>query len=122
MRHARELRARQGQFGFLRFHPLQHVVHLLALAAITGQVAQDADGGQIRRYNVDGEALTRAQQDIWGLNAIPDAPGHEIVLADSSPLTGFDRFNPVSIVSHSIAKHMQEVVLEALARQRPWAN
>lgn len=82
----------------------------------------DADGGQIRRYNVDGEALTRAQQDIWGLNAIPDAPGHEIVLADSSPLTGFDRFNPVSIVSHSIAKHMQEVVLEALARQRPWAN
>jgi len=82
----------------------------------------DAAAGQIRRYNVDGEALTRAQQDIWVVNNIPDAPGHEIVLDDPAPLTGFDRFNPVKIVSHSIAKHMQDVVIEALAAQQPWAN
>lgn len=82
----------------------------------------DAADGQIRRYNVDGEALTRAQQDIWGVNNLPDAPGHEIVLDDPSPLTGFDRFNPISIVSHSIAKHMQDAVLEALAEQQPWAD
>lgn len=82
----------------------------------------DAADGQIRRYNVDGEALTTAQQDIWGVNTIPDAPGHEIVLDDPSPLTGFDRFNPVSIVSHSIAKHMQDVVIEALSQQQLWAN
>ncbi len=82
----------------------------------------DAVDGQIRRYNVDGEALTKAQQDIWVVNNIPDAPGHEIVLDDPSPLTGFDRFNPFKIVSHSIAKHMQDVVIEALREQRPWAN
>lgn len=82
----------------------------------------DAADGQIRRYNVDGEALTKAQQDIWVVNNIPDAPGHEIVLDAPSPLTGFDRFNPFKIVSHSIAKHMQDVVIEALSEQRPWAN
>jgi len=82
----------------------------------------DAADGQIRRYNVDGEALTQAQQDIWVVNGIPDAPGHEIVLDDPAPLTGFDRFNPVSIVSHSIAKHMQDVVIEALSQQQPWAH
>lgn len=82
----------------------------------------DAADGQIRRYNVDGEALTRAQQDIWVINNIPDAPGHEIVLDDPSPLTGFDRFNPISIVSHSIAKHMQDAVLDALSQQQPWAH
>lgn len=82
----------------------------------------DAADGQIRRYNVDGEALTKAQQDIWVVNNIPDAPGHEIVLDDPSPLTGFDRFNPISIVSHSIAKHMQDVVIEALSQQQPWLH
>ena len=82
----------------------------------------DAADGQIRRYNVDGEALTKAQQDIWVVNNIPDAPGHEIVLDDPSPLTGFDRFNPISIVSHSIAKHMQDAVLDALTQQQPWRH
>ncbi|MDR7193944.1 hypothetical protein [Luteimonas terrae] len=93
-----------------------------ALGLDPGTAKADAADGQIRRYNVDGEALTQAQQDIWGINSIPDAPGHEIVLDDPSPLTGFDRFNPISIVSHSIAKHMQDVVIEALSQQLPWAN
>lgn len=81
----------------------------------------DAADGQIRRYNVDGEALTQAQQDIWVVNNLPDAPGHEIVLDDPAPLTGWDRFNPVAIVQHSIDKHMQDAVLDALTRQQPWA-
>ncbi len=81
----------------------------------------DAADGQIRRYNVDGEILTKTQQDIWVVNTIPDAPGHEIVLDDPAPLTGFDRFNPFAIVSHSIAKHMQDAVLDALSQQQPWA-
>ncbi|MCD9028000.1 alpha/beta hydrolase [Luteimonas sp. BDR2-5] len=82
----------------------------------------DAADGQIRRYNVDGEALTKAQQDIWVVNNLPDAPGHEIVLDDPAPLTGWDRFNPISIVKHSIDKHMQDAVLDALQQQQPWAN
>lgn len=93
-----------------------------ALGLDPGTAKADAADGQIRRYNVDGEALTTAQQDIWVVNGVPDAPGHEIVLDDPSPLTGFDRFNPVSIVSHSIAKHMQDVVIEALTQQQPWVN
>lgn len=82
----------------------------------------DAADGQIRRYNVEGEALTKAQQDIWVVNNLPDAPGHEIVLDDPAPLTGWDRFNPVAIVKHSIDKHMQDSVLDALQQQQPWAN
>ncbi|WP_149195112.1 phospholipase [Luteimonas suaedae] len=82
----------------------------------------DAAAGQIRRYNVDGEALTTAQQDIWGVNGIPDAPGHEIVLDDPDPLTGWNRFNPIAIVQHSGELHLQGAVLEALREQRPWAS
>lgn len=80
----------------------------------------DAEAGQIRRYNVDGEVLTTAQQDIWGVNGIPDAPGHEIVLDDPDPLTGWNRFNPVAIARHSGELHSQGSVLEALREQRPW--
>lgn len=82
----------------------------------------DAADGQIRRYNVDGEVLTKAQQDIWVVNNIPDAPGHEIVLDDPAPLSGWNRFNPIAIASHSIAKHMQDAVLEALTQQQPWVH
>ncbi len=84
--------------------------------------ADVADSGQIRRYNVDGEALTKAQQDIWIVNNIPDAPGHEIVLDDPAPLTGLSRFNPISIVKHSGQLHMQDSVLDALRQQQPWAQ
>lgn len=79
-----------------------------------------AADGQIRRYSVDGEALTRAQEDIWVVNGIPDAPGHAIRLDDPAPLTGWDRFNPVAIVRHAGELHLQDAVLDALGQQRPW--
>ena len=79
-----------------------------------------AADGQIRRYSVDGEALTRAQEDIWVVNGIPDAPGHAIRLEDPAPLTGWDRFNPVAIVRHAGELHLQDAVLDALDQQRPW--
>lgn len=82
----------------------------------------DAEAGQIRRYNIDGEALTQAQQDVWVLNGIPDAPGHEIVLDDPDPLTGWNRFNPIAILQHSGDLHLQGAVLEALREQRPWES
>lgn len=85
-----------------------------------GAAKADAEAGQIRRYNIEGEALTKTQQDIWVVNGIPDAPGHEIVLDDPAPLTGWDRFNPIAIVGHSGQLHMQDSVLDALRTQRPW--
>ncbi|NZA26163.1 phospholipase [Luteimonas sp. SJ-92] len=87
-----------------------------------GAARAGAEAGQIRRYNVDGEALTKAQQDIWVVNGIPDAPGHEIVLDDPAPLTGWSRFNPIAIVQHAGELHSQDSVLDALRAQRPWEN
>lgn len=96
----------------------------------------DAANGQIRRYNVDGDPLTTAQQDTWGLNHLmPDAPGHEITLdSPYPPLEGPQwTWNPVEygrrVADHARAKleragelHSQQGVLDALEQQRPWES
>lgn len=94
----------------------------------------DAAGGQIRRYNISGDPLTAAQEDTFGVSAImPDAPGHEINLADPYPSIPGPEFtwNPIEygrrVAEHAQAKleragalHGQQGVLDALQRQQPW--
>ncbi|MBT2747225.1 MULTISPECIES: Mbeg1-like protein [unclassified Lysobacter] len=50
-----------------------------------------AEDGQIRRYNVDGDPLTGAQQGVELINGMPDAVGYELNLAHpggwANPLT-----------------------------------
>ena len=99
-----------------------------------GQAKQDAENGLIRRYNVDGDPLTAAQEDTPGLNRImPDAPGHEITL--DSPLPPIDppkwTWNPIEMAQRTAdylkAKaervgdlHRQQTMIDALEQQRPW--
>jgi len=94
----------------------------------------DAEAGQIRRYNVDGDPLTTLQQDTWGLSgAMPDAPGHEITLdSPYPPLEGLEwTWNPVEyakrVADHAQARlaragelHGQQGVIDALEQARPW--
>lgn len=94
----------------------------------------DAAAGQIRRYNISGDPLTAAQEDTFGTRWImPDAPGHEINLADPYPeISGPEwTWNPIEyaqrVAEHAQAKleragqlHGQQGVLDALEQQRPW--
>lgn len=95
----------------------------------------DAANGLIRRYNVEGDPLTAAQQDTPGLNRImPDAPGHEITLDDPLPpleAPEWDWRHPIDSakeqVQHQKDKierlgdlHRQSTMIEALETQRPW--
>ena len=94
----------------------------------------DAADGQIRRYNISGDPLTAAQEDTWGTRTLmPDAPGHEINLADPYPPIEGPEFtwNPIEmgqrLYEHGQAKlertgalHGQQGVLDALAQQQPW--
>jgi len=94
----------------------------------------DAEAGQIRRYNVDGDPLTTLQEDTWVVNrAMPDAPGHEITLdSPYPPLEGPEwTWNPIEygkrVAEHAQARveragelHSQQGVIDALAQQRPW--
>lgn len=99
-----------------------------------GTARADAAGGQIRRYNIDGDPLTAAQEDTWGTRTLmPDAPGHEITLDDPYPPIEGPEFtwNPVEygkrVYEHGQAKleragalHGQDGVLDALRQQQPW--
>ncbi|MGH8033415.1 MAG: hypothetical protein ACREO8_13910 [Luteimonas sp.] len=92
----------------------------------------DAEAGQIRRYNIGGEVLTAAQEDVIGLrNLMPDAPGHEINLADPAPpqldTSGPFWEQPGHLAQYLIDKvarpaqlHQQQPVIDALTQQRPW--
>ena len=94
----------------------------------------DAADGQIRRYNISGDPLTAAQEDVWGTRTVlPDAPGHEINLDDPYPPIEGPAFtwNPVEygkrVYEHAQAKleragalHGQDGVLDALRQQQPW--
>lgn len=96
----------------------------------------DAADGQIRRYNISGDPLTAAQEDTFGVSSImPDAPGHEINLADPYPpihgpdLTDWPWVVAGNIAEHAQAKleragalHGQQGVLDALRADRPWDN
>ena len=97
------------------------------------QAKQQAEDGLIRRYNVAGDPLTAAQEDVWLLNNIPDAPGYEITLADPLPpipppdLTDWPWKVAENVAEYVQAKaervadlHRQSTMIEALREQRPW--
>ena len=95
-------------------------------------VKNDAENGQIRRYNVGGEILTAAQEDVPILNGIPDAPGHEITLDDPDPPQAPEfTWNPIEMAKRTAeyvadqAKRPLELhglgpVIEAMQTQQPW--
>lgn len=100
-----------------------------------GAAKSDAANGLIRRYNVEGDPLTAAQQDTPGLrNIMPDAPGHEITLDSPLPpleAPKWDWRNPIDSgkaqIEHQKDKlerlgdlHRQSTMIEALETQRPW--
>lgn len=107
---------------------------LRGLGLDPAQARQDAEGGQIRRYNISGDPLTGAQEDTFGLSSImPDAPGHEINLNDPyAPVPGPDLTDWPWVVAGNIkdyaqakleragALHSQQGVLDALEQQHPW--
>lgn len=94
----------------------------------------DAAGGQIRRYNISGDPLTGAQEDVFGSKwVMPDAPGHEINLADPYQAVQAPEWtwNPVEMARRTYeygqaklertgALHGQQGVLDALEQQQPW--
>lgn len=97
------------------------------------QAKAAAEDGLIRRYNVAGDPLTAAQEDVWGLNNIPDAPGFEITLDDPLPpipapdMTDWPWVVAQNVYEYGQAKlervadlHRQGTMIEALGEQRPW--
>lgn len=99
------------------------------------QAKQDAENGLIRRYNVDGDPLTAAQEDTPILSGImPDAPGHEITLDNPLPpieKPDWDWLHPIEsgkeLAQYYKDKaervgdlHRQETMIQALTEQRPW--
>src|SRR5690606_26550090 len=60
------------------------------------------------------EILTHLQEDSIPLKwAMPDAPGHEIVLPDPDPLSFFERLVPGRMLMHRVDLHYIEAVMEA---------
>ena len=75
---------------------------------------REAEQGAIRSYRVDNEILTHLQEDSIPLKwAMPDAPGHEIVLPDPDPLSFFERLVPGRMLMHRVDLHYIEAVMEA---------
>jgi hypothetical protein len=75
---------------------------------------QEAEQGLIRSYRVENEILTHLQEDSIPLKwAMPDAPGHEIVLPDPDPLSFFERLVPGKMLMHRVDLHFIEAVMEA---------
>ncbi|MEH6418384.1 Mbeg1-like protein [Pseudomonas sp. CGJS7] len=97
-----------------------------------GTVKDDAANGQIRRYNIGGEILTAAQEDVPVLNKIPDAPGHEINLDDPDPPKAPDfTWNPIEMAKRTAEYVADKVkrpgelhaiapVIDAMKQQQPW--
>lgn len=94
---------------------------------------RDAENGLIRRYNVGGEILTAAQENVPGLRDImPDALGHEVHLDDPHPPKAPDfTWNPIEMARRTAefveakARRPGELhglgpVIEAMQTQRPW--
>ncbi|QWF17372.1 Mbeg1-like protein [Lysobacter capsici] len=105
---------------------------LRGLGLDPGTVKNDAENGQIRRYNVGGEILTAAQEDVPLLNGIPDAPGHEITLDDPHPPQAPEfTWNPIEMARRTAEYvadkatrpgelHAIGPLIEAMQTQQPW--
>jgi hypothetical protein len=81
-----------------------------ALGKSPYEARQQADAGQIRAYQVDGDPLTGVQDDVPGLNAIPDALGHELNLKGPKVGPGLPDVTKA---------HFQDVIIDGLRNQIP---
>jgi len=81
-----------------------------ALGKSPYEARQQADAGQIRAYQVDGDPLTGVQDDVPGLNAIPDALGHELNLKGPKVGPGLPDVTKA---------HFQDVIIDGLRNQTP---
>ena len=92
---------------------------------------QQAENGLIRRYAVDGEILTTAQEH----SPLPDAVGHKITLHDPDPVAKpdihwYDWLDgkaevleakyAVDVAKHAVDLHDDDAVLAALQKDHPW--
>jgi hypothetical protein len=95
--------------------------HTLERYGLDANVArQQAEQGLIRSYRVENEILTHLQEDSIPLKwAMPDAPGHEIVLPDPDPLSFFERLVPGKMLMHRVDLHFIEAVMEAQDLAQP---
>ena len=81
--------------------------------------AHAAESGQIRRYTVDNEILTRLQEHSLPLRyALPDAVGHRIRLPDPDPPGLLERLSPLHSLRHGVDVHSMDAVIRALDLQQ----
>src|SRR3546814_265606 len=80
---------------------------------------REAEQGLIRSYRVESEILTHLQEDSIPLKwAMPDAPGHEIVLPDPDPLSFFERLVPGRMLMQRTDLPFIETVMESSEERR----
>jgi hypothetical protein len=114
------------------------------------QFRQDAEGGQVRRYSMQEDALTQVQEGWFTAAAAPDAIGHQIVvkpegeLADHVVQYGLERMGMdtatagtvndivehlpllgplgggVRYLARAVSSHEQQVMIDTMLQQQPW--
>jgi hypothetical protein len=92
---------------------------------------QQAEGGLIRRYAVNGEILTTTQEHT----SLPQAVGHKIALNDPDPVAKpnihwYDWLDgkaevleakyAADVAKHSVDLHDDDAVIAALQKDHPW--
>ncbi|KRE94438.1 hypothetical protein ASG87_17700 [Frateuria sp. Soil773] len=92
---------------------------------------RQAEQGLVRRYAVDGEVLTSAQEGT----PLPDAVGHKIALHDPAPVAApqlhwydwlygkaevLEAGYQAAKLKHSVDLHMIDPVIDALGKDHPW--
>jgi hypothetical protein len=100
-----------------------NTIHQLVPDADVAKLKQEAADGLVRRYAVDGEALTGEQESGAGRGFLPDALGHKITLRDPNPLPWYQELPGVNLVTdtaHGVQLHSMDSVLSALAKDHPW--
>lgn len=84
---------------------------------------QAANDGLVRRYAVQGDALTGEQQTGFARGLIPSALGHEIQLRDPNKPSWYMEAPGLNLISDTYAgykDHLMPAVLQALQNDQPW--
>ncbi|MFC4727618.1 hypothetical protein [Coralloluteibacterium thermophilus] len=85
------------------------------------QARAEAADGQIRRYSVEGELLTKLQEEnIATRGLMPDAIGHRITVDDPAPLSFWEKLIPGRALAHEIDLHMIHSVIASFEQSPPW--
>jgi len=114
------------------------------------QFRQDAEGGQVRRYSMQEDALTQVQEGWFTAPLAPDAIGHQIVVRPEGELaehvvqyglerTGMDPATAgtlndiveslsllgplgggVRYLARAVSSHEQQIMIDTMLQQQPW--